>query len=138
MTAVRRIPARTPWAAVLAYSRAVVHGEHVCVSGTLPVDAEGALVGGDDAYEQARAVLGLVAAALAEAGASLADVVRLRVYLRDYGDLPAVARAQREAFAEVRPACTVVQAGLVRPELRVQMDADAWLGRAPASPAARR
>ena len=127
----RLVPARTAWATMLAYSRAVVDGRHVFVSGTLPVDAEGALVGGDDAYLQARQVLLLLQQALADAGCTVAEVVRLRIYLRDPADIPAVARAQYEVFEAVRPACTVLITGLARPDCRVQMDADALLPAAP-------
>ncbi len=123
------IAARTPWAQVLAYSRAVCHDGHVHVSGTLPVDAQGVLIGGDDAGLQARQVLRLMLAALAEAGAGVEDVVRMRIYLRDYADLDAIAAAQFEIFDSVRPACTVVQVALPRPDFRVQMDADAILSK---------
>lgn len=123
----RRVPARTAWADMLAYSRAVVDGRQVFVSGTLPMDADGALVGGDDAYLQARQVLQLLQQALAEAGCSVAQVVRLRIYLRDAADVADVARAQFEVFESVRPACTVLVTGLAAPACRVQMDADALL-----------
>jgi enamine deaminase RidA (YjgF/YER057c/UK114 family) len=79
---------------MLAYSRALVVGQNVYVSGTLPVDADGTLVGGDDAFLQARQVLHLLQQALADAGSSAAEVVRLRIYLRDSADVPAVARAR--------------------------------------------
>jgi enamine deaminase RidA (YjgF/YER057c/UK114 family) len=127
----RLVPAGTAWATMLAYSRAVVDGRHVYVSGTLPVDAEGALVGGDDAYLQARQVLLLLQQALAAAGCSVDAVVRLRIYLRDSADIPAVARAQYEVFESVRPACTVLVTSLAGPDYRVQMDADALLPAAP-------
>lgn len=127
MAARRQVPARTAWAQKLAYSRAVVVDRQVCVSGTLPVDGNGQLVGGDDAYQQARQVLVLMAAALQEAGSSLAEVVRLRIYLRDAADLDDVARAQFEAFEAVRPACTVLVTQLAAPGFKVQMDADAVL-----------
>jgi|JI9StandDraft_2_1071091.scaffolds.fasta_scaffold62779_2 enamine deaminase RidA (YjgF/YER057c/UK114 family) len=122
-----QVPARTAWARTLAYSRAVVVDGQVFVSGTLPVDDRGERVGGDDAYLQARQVLHLLQAALQEAGAALADVVRLRIYLVDAADLAEVARAQFEAFEEVRPACTVLVSALAAPGFRVQMDADALL-----------
>jgi enamine deaminase RidA (YjgF/YER057c/UK114 family) len=125
MSARRRVPARTAWADTLAYSRAVVVGRQVFVSGTLPVDADGQLVGGDDAYLQARQVLALLQAALQDAGARLEHVVRLRLYLRDAADLDAVARAQFEVFSTIRPACTVLVTALALPLFRVQMDADA-------------
>ncbi len=125
MTDRRLVPAHTPWARMLGYSRAVRVGAQVFVSGTLPVDEQGKLVGGDDARLQAAQVLQLIVAALGEAGASVSDVVRLRIYLRDYSDLPAIAAAQYAVFERVRPACTVVQSQLASPDYRVQMDADA-------------
>ena len=125
MAARRQVPARTAWAQKLAYSRAVVVDRQVFVSGILPVDGNGQLVGGGDAYLQARQVLALLQVALHEAGASLADVVRLRIYLSDAADLDDVARAQFEAFEAVRPACTVLVTQLVLPGFKVQMDADA-------------
>lgn len=130
MAARRQVPARTAWAQKLAYSRALVVDRQVFVSGTLPVDGHGQLVGGDDAYLQARQVLALLQAALQEAGASLADVVRLRIYLCDAADLDDVARAQFEAFEAVRPACTVLVTQLAAPGFKVQMDADAVLAAA--------
>ncbi|MFA6313279.1 MAG: Rid family hydrolase [Sterolibacterium sp.] len=121
------IPANTPWASLLAYSRAVAVGGQVFVAGTVPVDAHGQLVGDDDAYLQARQVLKVMVAALGEAGAGVSDVVRMRIYLRDYEDLDAVARAQFEVFEHCRPACTVLRADLARREFRVQMDAEAHI-----------
>jgi enamine deaminase RidA (YjgF/YER057c/UK114 family) len=123
------IPAATPWAASLAYSRAVAVDGSVFVSGTLPVDAQGHLVGGTDVYRQALHVLEIIAKALREAGATIADVVRLRIYLCDYHDLADIARAQAEVFGARRPACTVVKTELARAEFRVQMEADARVGR---------
>lgn len=127
MSARRQVPARTAWAQKLAYSRAVVVGPLVFVSGTLPVDGNGQRVGGEDAYLQARQVLTLMHAALQEAGATLDDVARLRIYLNDEADLDAVARAQFEFFETVRPACTVQVTRLAAPGFKVQMDADAVL-----------
>lgn len=126
------VPARTAWAGMLAYSRAVRVGRHVFVSGTLPVDEQGRLVGGDDAGLQARHVLTLIQQAIAEAGADICDVVRLRIYLRDMADLAAVAAAQWAVFEHVRPACTVVHAALAQEHFRVQMEAEALVP-APAS-----
>ncbi|MCX7172656.1 MAG: Rid family hydrolase [Proteobacteria bacterium] len=127
MTRRINVSANTPWASLLAYSRAVAVGGQVFVSGTLPVDPQGQLVGGEDAYLQARQVLALIVAALGEAGAEVSDVVRMRIYLRDYEDLEAVARAQLEVFEHCRPACTVLRADLARREFRVQMDAEAHI-----------
>lgn len=121
------VPARTVWARTLAYSRAVRVGRHVFVSGTLPVDEEGRLVGGDDAFLQAQQVLKLMLDALSKAGAATGDVVRLRIYLRDMEDLSAVAAAQFAIFEHVRPVCTVVHSRLAQDHFRVQMEADAML-----------
>jgi enamine deaminase RidA (YjgF/YER057c/UK114 family) len=124
----RRVPARGAWAEQLAYSRALIAGPTVHVSGTLPVDDEGRLVGGDDAYLQACRVFDLIERALVAAGAALDRVVRLRLYLREAGDLDAVARAQRERFADIRPVCTITVCALAFPQFRVQADAEAWTG----------
>lgn len=124
---VKRIPVRTAWATQLAYSRAVVAGPNVYVSGTLPVDADGQPVGGDDAYLQAMQVFELIGRALVEAGSGLDRVVRLRLYLREAADLDAVLRAQREHFTDARPACTITVTGLAFPQFRFQADADALL-----------
>jgi enamine deaminase RidA (YjgF/YER057c/UK114 family) len=97
------------------------------VSGTLPVDWQGHLVGGDDVYLQTRQVLRLILGALIEVGASEKEVVRLRVYLRDYADFPDIAKAQFEVFEAVKPACTFVLTSFVNPEFKVQMEADAVL-----------
>ena len=97
----------------------------VFVSGTLPVDPLGEVVGGDDAQMQADCVLRIIESALLDAGSALSDVVRLRIYLKSAADLEAVGRAQRMAFATVQPACTVVICSLASDAFRVQMDADA-------------
>lgn len=127
MTDRARVPPGTAWATQLAYSRAVKVGAQVFVSGTLPVDSNGALVGGADAYLQAQQVLRLILDALAEVGGSASEVVRLRIYLNDYADFPAIARAQSEVFAAIRPTCTFVQTNLIHPKFKVQMEAHAIL-----------
>jgi enamine deaminase RidA (YjgF/YER057c/UK114 family) len=84
-------------------------------------------VGGTDVYLQTCQVLRLILGALNEVGASAQDVVRLRIYLKDFADFPDIARAQFEVFESVRPTCTFVQTSFVGAEFRVQMDADAIL-----------
>ncbi|MBD0348847.1 MAG: RidA family protein [Thermoleophilia bacterium] len=116
-----------PWERKYGYSRAVVAGGHVHVSGTAPVMADG----GDpppDAYGQARRCLEIILAALAEAGARAEDVVRTRWYLTRAEDVEEVARAHGEVFATVRPAATgVVVAALLDPRWLVEIEADAIL-----------
>jgi enamine deaminase RidA (YjgF/YER057c/UK114 family) len=108
----------------VGYSRAVRVGQQVWVSGTAPIlpgDADPP----DDAYEQARICLAIIEGALAEAGASLDDVVRTRIYLTRAGDLDAVGRAHREAFSTARPATTAVVTGLLDSRWRVEIEAEA-------------
>ena len=122
----RLIPGHSPYEPVVGYSRAVVSGANVHVSGTAPIPHDGDPPEG--AYEQARLCLDIVGGALREAGAAFADVVRTRIYLTDAGDYEDVARAHGEVFGDVRPASTaVVVKGLLDPRWRVEIEADAVL-----------
>ncbi|HYK07476.1 MAG TPA: RidA family protein [Gaiellaceae bacterium] len=122
----RLIPGHSPYEPVVGYSRAVVSGTDVHISGTAPIPRDGDPPEG--AYEQARLCLEIVGGALGEAGARFADVVRTRIYLTDAGDYEEVARAHGEVFAEIRPASTaVVVKGLLDPRWRVEIEADAVL-----------
>ena len=105
---------------VYGYSRAVRVGEHVHVSGTT---ARGPALDGD-AYDQAKAVLVIVAEALREAGSGMADVVRTVAYVTDIADAELVARAHRESFGEILPAATLVQvSALLDPRMNVEIEA---------------
>ena len=108
---------------VWGYSRAVVVGPNVYVSGTARPEPPG------DAYGQARGCLEIILAALAEAGAQPEDVVRTRVFLTSPDDADAVARAHVEVFGNIRPAATaVVVNALVDPRYLVEIEADAVIG----------
>jgi enamine deaminase RidA (YjgF/YER057c/UK114 family) len=122
-----RVASTATWAQELAYSRAVRQGPHVWVAGTVAVDLEGNVVGIDDAYTQAKHILSIISAALSEAGASLDDVVRTRVYLRDWQAKDGAAKAHREAFASAMPAATFVLAGLVDPSMLVEIEVEAYV-----------
>jgi enamine deaminase RidA (YjgF/YER057c/UK114 family) len=112
----RRVSSGGSYEDVYGYSRAVRVGDHVHVAGTT---APGA-----DAYEQARAALGIVARALGEIGSGLGSVVRTVVYVTDMADADLVARAHREVFGDIRPAATMVAVtALIRPELKVEIEA---------------
>ena len=126
------IASGTPWEPQVGYSRAVRVGPHVFVSGTTATSADGALVGVGDPYAQARQALANIAAALARAGAGLGDVVRTRIFVRDIDSWEAIARAHAEAFADVRPACTMVEVSrFIDPRMLVEIEADALIGAEP-------
>lgn len=105
------------------YSRAVRVGDHVYVSGTTASDASGAVQHPGDPAAQTRYILGKIAAALEQAGASLSDVVRTRIFVRDIRDWQAVARAHGEFFGAIRPANTLVRAEPIEPEMLVEIEA---------------
>jgi enamine deaminase RidA (YjgF/YER057c/UK114 family) len=121
------ISSGSPYEPIVGYSRAVRVGDRVFVAGCAPIMPDG----GEpppDPYGQARRCLEIVAAALSEAGSSLADVVRTRVYLVRPEDFEHVGRAHGEAFSEIRPAnTTVVVAALVDPRWLVEVEAEAVL-----------
>jgi enamine deaminase RidA (YjgF/YER057c/UK114 family) len=122
----QHIASGSPFEATIGFSRAVRAGERVLVSGTGPIWTDGTCP--DDPAAQARRCFEIIAAALAQAGADLRDVVRTRMYLTDAGAADAVAAVHGELFAEVRPAATmVVVAGLLDPRWKVEIEAEAWL-----------
>ena len=121
------VPAVSEQAATVGYSRAVRVGQHVHVAGTAPIYPGGGAAPAD-AYEQARRCLEIVSGALAEVGASPADVVRTRVYLLDADDWKEVGRAHGEVFGDVLPVTSfVVVAGLLDPSWRVEIEAEAMV-----------
>jgi enamine deaminase RidA (YjgF/YER057c/UK114 family) len=125
----RLISSAMPWEQTIGYSRAVVDGDRVFVSGTAPVMPDGADPP-SDAYGQTRRCLEIVLAALAEAGAGPEDVVRTRMYLTRADDIDDVGRAHGEVFGDVRPATTgVVVAALLDPRWLVEIEADAIIRR---------
>jgi enamine deaminase RidA (YjgF/YER057c/UK114 family) len=124
----RLISSGSPFEPVVGFSRAVVAGNEVFVSGTAPVMPDGSDPPAH-AYGQALRCFEIILAALAEAGARPEDVVRTRMYLVRAGDWEEVARAHAEIFREVRPAATaVVVAALLDPRWLVEIEADALLG----------
>jgi enamine deaminase RidA (YjgF/YER057c/UK114 family) len=119
------VPADSPWAPAVGYSRAVRVGNQIHVSGTAAVMPNGAPPP-PDAYGQARRCLEIILAALAELGAGPEDVVRTRVYVTSADDWEEIGRAHGEVFGAIRPASAMlVITGLLDPRFLVEIEADA-------------
>lgn len=117
----QNIQSGSPYEDVYGYCRAVRVGNTVHVAGTC---AQPPHIEGCDAYEQATNAISIIEAALEEAGASTADVVRTVAYVTDIADMDLVARAHQETFGDVRPAATLVEVTrLIDPGMKVEIEA---------------
>ena len=122
----RRYSSGGSWEQPVGYSRAVAAGDYVFVSGCTSVSG-GELVHEGDAYAQAAQCIANVAQALAGLGASLADVVRTRMFVTDISRWQEYGRAHGEAFGEIRPAATMVAvSALIDPRMLIEIEADAY------------
>ncbi|MEY3889342.1 MAG: hypothetical protein RI931_464 [Actinomycetota bacterium] len=127
MAADKLISSGGPWESVIGYSRATVAGEYVHVSGSTAT-VDGVLQHEGNAYGQTLVALReVIAAALAQVGYGLEDVVRSRVYLSSADDMDEVGKAHGEVFGEIRPAATIL-AGIsfINPKMLVEIEVDAW------------
>jgi enamine deaminase RidA (YjgF/YER057c/UK114 family) len=123
----RLISSGSPYEPVVGYSRAVRIGDRVFVAGCAPIMADGSEPPADS-YGQAKRCIEIIESALEQAGGSLADVVRTRVYLTPGADFGDFGRAHGEAFGDIRPAnTTVVVAALVDPSWLLEIEAEAVL-----------
>lgn len=120
----RLISSGSPFEAEIGYSRAVVDGEWVFVSGTTGFDYATMTIS-DDVATQAEQCLRNIGAALAQAGASFADVVRVTYVLPRAEDFPACWPALRQAFGESRPAAMMISAGLLDARMKIEIEVTA-------------
>ncbi len=121
----QNVSAGGPWEGKIGYSRAVRIGVHVSVSGSTAMTGSG-LVGKGDPYAQTIQTFKTIEAALQQAGASLSDVVRTRIYMTNIDQWQEVGRAHGEVFVAIKPATTMVEVKrLIDPDMLVEIEADA-------------
>lgn len=114
------------WEDVVGYSRAVRVGNHIEVSGTVAADEDGNVLGRNDAYQQTIYVLQKIETALQQAGASLKDVVRTRMFVTDISRFDEYGRAHAEVFGAIRPCTSMIEVkSLIAPEYLIEVEVTA-------------
>ena len=124
----RHTSGASPYEATYGFSRAVRVGDRIIVSGTAPLEPDGSSTPGD-AAAQARRCFAIILGAIEELGGTAAGVVRTRMFITNPADADAVGAVHGEIFGAIRPASTmVVVAALLRPEWRIEIEAEALVG----------
>ena len=114
------------WENIVGYSRAVKVGNTIEVTGTVAVDDNTELVGGDDAYLQTKFIIEKIAAVLQKTGASLKDVVRTRMFVTDISRWEEYGKAHGEFFADIKPCTSMIEVSrLIAPEYLIEIEATA-------------
>lgn len=120
-----RVSTGSPWEPLAGYSRAIRVGNTIEVSGTTAIQ-NGEVMGKGDPYVQTQLILQIIAKALEQLGARMADVVRTRIYVKDISQWEAIGKAHGEVFASIRPACSMLEVkALIDPEILVEIEATA-------------
>lgn len=124
-----KITSGTPWEDKIGYSRAVRIGRIIEVSGTVAIDGEKIIAPGDP-YKQTKFIIQKIEKALNDAGGSLTDVIRTRIYVTNIMDWDAVGRAHGESFKTIKPVTTMIEVkSLIDPNFVVEIEATAYLSK---------
>jgi enamine deaminase RidA (YjgF/YER057c/UK114 family) len=124
----QNISSGAKWEDIVGYSRAVRVGTRVYVTGTTAIDERGNIVGVDDGYAQAVQAIRNIEKALKQAGATLANVVRTRMFVTDITRWQEYGRAHREFFGDIRPCTSMIEVrGLIDAQMLIEIEADAEL-----------
>ena len=126
MTNRKNISTGTKWEDIVGYSRAVVFGNQIEISGTVAVDDEGKVVGVNDPFQQTQFILNKIKKVLTGAGFLIDDVIRTRIYVTDISQWEQVAKAHGEVFNSIKPATSMIEiSALISPEYLVEIEVTA-------------